>query len=102
MGRSWAKAVPAAPTSRRTANLRSRKSCITSSTWPLTGYGASPVAVCLGLAGVDRDGDGEVIRGIMRRLGFRERTLIVNDALIALVAGVPLGQGDDTVGQGWC
>lgn len=66
----------------------------------LDGYGASPVAVCLGLAGVDRDGDGEVIRGIMRRLGFRERTLIVNDALIALVAGVPLGQGDDTVGQG--
>lgn len=47
-----------------------------------------PAAVCLGLAGVDREGDGDVIRGIMRRLGFRAHTLIVNDALIALVAGV--------------
>ena len=61
---------------------------------------ATPAAVCLGLAGVDRDGDGEVIRSIMRRLGFRERTLIVNDALIALVGGVPLRQGRDTVSQG--
>lgn len=47
-----------------------------------------PAAVCLGLAGVDREGDGDVIRGIMRRLGFRAHMLIVNDALIALVAGV--------------
>ena len=44
-------------------------------------------AVCLGLAGVDREGDGQVIREVMRRLGFRSHTLIVNDALIALVAG---------------
>jgi len=67
----------------------------------LEGHGATPAAVCLGLAGVDRDGDGAVIRSIMRRLGFRERTLIVNDALIALVAGVPLQQqGRDTVSQG--
>ena len=27
------------------------------------------------------------MRGIMRRLGFRTRTLVVNDALVALVAG---------------
>ncbi len=56
---------------------------------------ASPAAVCLGMAGVDREGDGRVIAGIMRRLGFRDRTLIVNDALIALVAGVgiPAGAG---------
>lgn len=66
----------------------------------LEGHGATPAAVCLGLAGVDRDGDGAVIRSIMRRLGFRERTLIVNDALIALVAGVPLQQGRATVSQG--
>lgn len=66
----------------------------------LEGHGATPAAVCLGLAGVDRDGDGAVIRSIMRRLGFRERTLIVNDALIALVAGVPLQQGRGTVSQG--
>lgn len=46
-----------------------------------------PAAVCLGIAGVDRQDDARVIRGVMRRLGFRERTLIVNDALIALVAG---------------
>jgi len=58
-----------------------------------------PAAVCLGLAGVDREGDGEVIRGIMRRLGFRTHILIVNDALIALVAGVPL-QPASTVGPG--
>lgn len=51
---------------------------------------AGATAVCLGIAGVDREGDAEVIRGIMRRLGFRAHTLIVNDALIALVAGVPL------------
>lgn len=48
---------------------------------------APPAAVCLGLAGVDREGDGQVIRDIMKRLGFRSHTLIVNDALIALVAG---------------
>lgn len=59
----------------------------------MAGRATSPAAVCLGLAGVDRDGDGAVIRGIMRRLGFRDRTLIVNDALIALVAGVPLREG---------
>jgi N-acetylglucosamine kinase-like BadF-type ATPase len=44
-------------------------------------------AVCLGMAGVDRQDDGAIIRGLMRRLGFRANTLIVNDALIALVAG---------------
>ena len=50
-------------------------------------------AVCLGLAGVDREGDLAVIRDIMRRLGFKERALIVNDALIALVAGAGQGPG---------
>jgi N-acetylglucosamine kinase-like BadF-type ATPase len=44
-------------------------------------------AVCLGMAGVDRDDDARVIRDVMRRLGFRSNALIVNDALIALVAG---------------
>jgi N-acetylglucosamine kinase-like BadF-type ATPase len=47
-----------------------------------------PAGVCLGIAGVDRAGDRQVIFDIMRRLGFRARTLIVNDALVALVAGV--------------
>lgn len=46
-----------------------------------------PDAACLGVAGADREDDYRVLRDVMRRLGFR-RTLIVNDALIALVAGV--------------
>ena len=66
----------------------------------MEGHSTAPAAVCLGLAGVDREGDGEVIGGIMRRLGFRAHTLIVNDALIALVAGVPLREGSSAVGQG--
>jgi N-acetylglucosamine kinase-like BadF-type ATPase len=52
-----------------------------------------PDAVCLGMAGVDRESDGRVIRDIMRRLGFRQNTLIVNDALIALVAGAGASPG---------
>ncbi len=51
------------------------------------GRQATPAAVCLGMAGVDRQDDAQIIRDVMRRLGFRSNTLIVNDALIALVAG---------------
>lgn len=47
----------------------------------------SPSAICLGIAGVDRDEDAAAVRGIMRRIGFKARTLVVNDALVALVAG---------------
>ena len=47
-----------------------------------------PAAMCLGIAGVDRAEDDRIVRGILRRLGFRSRTLVVNDALVALVAGV--------------
>jgi N-acetylglucosamine kinase len=46
-----------------------------------------PAAICLGIAGVDRPDDAAVIRGIMRRIGFRTPAIVVNDALIALVAG---------------
>src|SRR5688572_27615913 len=46
-----------------------------------------PSAICLGIAGVDRPDDAEAVRGIMRRIGFKTPTLIVNDALVALVAG---------------
>jgi N-acetylglucosamine kinase-like BadF-type ATPase len=46
-----------------------------------------PSAICLGIAGVDRPQDAESVRGIMRRIGFKTPTLVVNDALIALVAG---------------
>jgi N-acetylglucosamine kinase-like BadF-type ATPase len=47
-----------------------------------------PAASCVGIAGVDRAEDDRIVRGLMRRLGFRSHLLVVNDALIALVAGV--------------
>lgn len=53
----------------------------------------TPAAVCLGMAGVDRQDDGLIIRDVMRRLGFRANTLIVNDALIALIAGAGASPG---------
>ena len=46
-------------------------------------------AVCLGIAGVDRPHDEAVIRGILRRLGYRDRVRVVNDAAVALAAGAP-------------
>src|SRR5262249_22680106 len=46
-----------------------------------------PAAICLGMAGVDRPQDIEAVRGIMRRIGFKARVVVVNDALVALVAG---------------
>jgi N-acetylglucosamine kinase-like BadF-type ATPase len=46
-------------------------------------------AVCLGIAGVDRPHDEAVIRGILRRLGYREGVRVVNDATVALAAGAP-------------
>jgi N-acetylglucosamine kinase-like BadF-type ATPase len=52
-----------------------------------------PGAICLGIAGVDRAEDSAVVRGIMRRIGFKARTLVVNDALIALEAGAPGAPG---------
>lgn len=59
----------------------------------MNGRYTPPEAVCLGMAGVDREDDGRLIRDIMRRLGFRQNTLIVNDALIALVAGAGANPG---------
>jgi N-acetylglucosamine kinase len=54
---------------------------------------ARPDAVCVGMAGVDRPEESRLVRSIMRRLGYKHRVLIVNDALIALVAGVGDGPG---------
>lgn len=48
-----------------------------------------PAAICIGIAGVDRPDDHAIVRGIMRRIGFKARIRIVNDALIALEAGTP-------------
>lgn len=52
-----------------------------------------PAALCLGMAGVDRPRDGETMTGILRRLGFRENSVVVNDAAIALAAGSPSCKG---------
>lgn len=59
----------------------------------LDGYDIHPAAICLGIAGVDRPQDSEAVGGIMRRLGFKTRTLVVNDALIALTAAAGDGPG---------
>ena len=52
---------------------------------------ASPMAlaaVCVGMAGVDREDDASVVRSIVQRIGRSARVLVVNDALVALEAGV--------------
>ena len=48
-----------------------------------------PAAICLGIAGVDRADDEAIVRGIMKRIGYKARVLVVNDALVALEAGAP-------------
>jgi N-acetylglucosamine kinase-like BadF-type ATPase len=52
-----------------------------------------PSAICLGMAGVDRPRDAATVRGILSRIGHRARVLVVNDALIALEAGLPDAPG---------
>jgi N-acetylglucosamine kinase-like BadF-type ATPase len=47
-----------------------------------------PSAIVLGMAGVDRADDATIMRRVLRRIGFKARTLITNDALIALVAAI--------------
>ena len=53
----------------------------------LAQHDVHPDAICLGIAGVDRPTDAQAVHGIMRRIGFKTRIIVVNDALIALVAG---------------
>jgi N-acetylglucosamine kinase-like BadF-type ATPase len=48
-----------------------------------------PAAICLGIAGVDREDDAVIVRAIMRRIGSKAKVIVVNDALVALEAGVP-------------
>ncbi len=52
-----------------------------------------PEAVALGIAGADRPEDDAVLRAILRRLGFRDRVVVTNDARIAFVAGSPARVG---------
>lgn len=50
-------------------------------------------ALCLGIAGVDRAEDKEILLGVLRRLGQKQAVQVVNDAFVALVAGAPDGVG---------
>src|SRR3954463_10230469 len=47
----------------------------------------TPAAICLGIAGVDREDEARAGRAVMRRIGYKSRIVVVNDALIGLVAG---------------
>jgi N-acetylglucosamine kinase-like BadF-type ATPase len=51
--------------------------------------GARPDAVAAGIAGAGRPDDEAVLHEILRRIGFRERVVVTNDAHIAFVAGSP-------------
>ena len=59
----------------------------------LDGFAPRPSAICLGIAGVDREDDAQIVRAIMRRISPGSRVLVVNDALVALVAGVGRAPG---------
>jgi N-acetylglucosamine kinase-like BadF-type ATPase len=50
-------------------------------------------ALALGIAGADREDDHAVLREILRRIGFRNRVVVANDARIAFVAGSELRVG---------
>src|SRR3954470_11299987 len=49
----------------------------------LADRGVFPAVICLGIAGVDRAADEAVVRSIMKRIGYKARILVVNDALMA-------------------
>jgi N-acetylglucosamine kinase-like BadF-type ATPase len=47
----------------------------------------TPAAICVGMAGVDRDEESWAVRAILRGVGCEAPIVAVNDALVALVAG---------------
>ena len=47
----------------------------------------TPAAICVGIAGVDREDEARTVAAIMRRIARQSRVIVVNDALVALVAG---------------
>jgi N-acetylglucosamine kinase-like BadF-type ATPase len=59
----------------------------------LDGQAVRPQAICLGIAGVDREDDSRTASAIMRRISPGSRVLVVNDALVALEAGAPGAPG---------
>ena len=52
-----------------------------------------PAVICLGIAGVDRPDDATIVRAIMKRIGYKAKVIVVNDALVALEAGAPRQPG---------
>jgi N-acetylglucosamine kinase len=53
----------------------------------LAGRPIEPAVICIGMAGVDREDEMRAVRAIVRRISPQSRILVVNDAMIALVAG---------------
>lgn len=53
----------------------------------LSGRAASADALCIGIAGADRQLDSRAVRAILDRIGRSRSNLVTNDAIIALVAG---------------
>src|SRR5882762_9352784 len=63
-----------------------------------------PAAVCLGIAGVDREDEERTVRAIMRRIGYKSRVLVVNDAIIAGTGAIVYGRnagGEAARAGGW-
>ncbi len=59
----------------------------------LDASGVEAQAICVGIAGVDREDDARVVTEILARVSGGVRATVVNDALIALVAGAGDGPG---------
>jgi N-acetylglucosamine kinase-like BadF-type ATPase len=59
----------------------------------LKGRDVQPAVICIGIAGVDREEDVLTVKAIFSRIARGTKVLVVNDALIALCAG--LAQGGD-------
>lgn len=55
--------------------------------------GVRAEALAIGIAGADRPDDHAVLRAIVRRIGFRSRVVVTNDARVAFVAGSTLRVG---------
>jgi N-acetylglucosamine kinase-like BadF-type ATPase len=73
--------------------LEVEKSLHTAMEQAIGGRDIAPSAICVGIAGVDRPADARVVGDIMRRIGYKARVVVANDALVALVAGAGHGPG---------
>jgi N-acetylglucosamine kinase-like BadF-type ATPase len=54
---------------------------------------SEPASVCVGMAGAEREADQQAVRVVLERIGLRAGILVVNDAFVALSAGVREGPG---------